>query len=750
MTSHAAAALALGLSVGLVAGCSDSVKPGPRAAPQDPETELTYAPLDSDTTSYRVRFYWSGHDGDGEVIRFSFAIDADTSRPLTEWSTTTAKDTTFTFLVDPITEVRQHVFMISSVDNSGRYDRSPARRFFSAKTLPPSSKIERGPAPFNPPIGPTFAFEWSGRDPDGSHSGGPAPVDSFEYLLLLLGEAAEPGHPPLPPFDQSFYVRLINEATGRSLPAPYDDWEWVGLKGEKRRFESVAPGEYVFAVRAVDVAGASEKSLKFGTNIRHFTVIPRDQGPYRIGPVLTVSSSLTRRPISPPAQGPNDAPRSPIRAFEQELVSFSWQASADGYGGEIVGYSYALDELSALPDLDPLATGVTFARADLPPGNHFLCVRAVDNGGLITNAVIPILILRPSFKDPGAPREILYVDDSMGPGNTRGRIGNFPSDVEETNWWTLDLLPNLGVPYTEWDTFIVGAGDVEGRRPPGLGDLARFSTIIWNVDFNNSGANPTALYKTLIGEPDTGLAAYLRAGGTLILTGFSIGSNTCEPRTTLYAHLRSGICAALAPGSLTYDLAYFPRLFMGVDGARDNAQGLRTLGARDFIAAVATPAGVAAGYDSAKVDLGPLGSGAKWITYPGGDPNTNTSPGLPQVDGWVMAKSFGCEPAPGWIFVPEDVSRAIAEPILTYHGANVGIDEEGGPSPREGMVVGIQVQAYSLGALSGGYPGPSFDPNSSTGRMVHFGFPLYFLRNQDALHLLRRAFDFVDASPTLP
>ncbi len=733
-----------------IGGCSDSVKPPPKS-PQYPETELTYGPLGGDTTSYRVRFYWSGHDADGEVVRFSFAIDADTARPVPEWSSTTAKDTTLIFLVDPISEVRQHVFMISSVDNSGLHDRSPARRVFSARTLPPNSKIERGPAAFNPLIGPTFTFEWSGTDPDGSAAGGPAPVDSFEYLLLLVGEAAEPGHPPLPPFNQGTYVGWINGAVGPALAPPHDDWKWIGVRGEMRRFEKVASGEYVFAVRAVDNAGATEKSLEFGANIRHFTVVRPDPGPARIGPVLTVRSSVTLYPLAR-VQGPNDdVPRRPIQAFEQETISFSWQATADSYGGAIVGYSYALDDVSALPAPDPLATGVTFARADLPPGNHFLFVRAVDDGGLVTNAVISILIVRASFKAPGAPREILYVDDSMGPGNSLGRLGNFPSDVEETNWWTVDLLPNLGVPYTEWDTFLAGIQSGEGRKPPGLSDLARYSTVIWNVDFNNGVGNPTALFRTLNEEPSIGLAAYVRAGGTLILTGFSIGGSTCRPSTVLYSNFLRGICDALEPGSPEYDAAYFPREFMGIDGALDNSQGLRTLGARDFIAAAATPAGAAAGYDSARIDRGPLGSGAKWITYPGsGNPNTNTSPGLGQVDGWVMAQLFGCEPAPGSVLIPEDPSRAIAEPILTYHGANVGVSEESGPSPREGLVVGVQVQAYSRATESGSYPGPSFDPNASTGRMVHLAFPLYFLRDQDALDLLQTAYSHVNASPTLP
>jgi len=116
------------------------------------------------------------------------------------------------------------------------------------------------------------------------------------------------------------------------------------------------------------------------------------------------------------------------------------------------------------------------------------------------------------------------------------------------------------------------------------------------------------------------------------------------------------------------------------------------------------------------------------------------------VDGLIMAQNFGCQPNASTVFTPEDPSQPIAQATLLYHGVNVGINEEGGPSPREGMVVGIQVQAHGLGqGLT-----PAFDAGSSVGRMVHLTFPLYFLRDQDAVRILKAAYAYVSASPTLP
>jgi len=727
------------------------VKPPPKPSPLDPETELTYAPIENDTTSFRVRFYWNGYDRDGEVVRFYYAVDVDSLKPIPEWRSTTANDTTFILLVDPVLEIRGHVFMISAVDDKGGYDKTPARRFFSAKSAPPTSLIERGPAPYNPLVGPNFTFEWSGIDPDGGETGGKAPVDSFEYLLMLIGSVADratpPTHPPLRSYDQNFYVSLINQATGPTLPPPYDDWAWIGIRGLRNRFRNSTPGEYVFAERAVDLAGASEKNLQFGRNMRHFSVSTKNPGPS-----LIIFSSVFVTALAP-TSGPDDAPRKALQIFEGETISFSWDANADAYGGQVIGYTYALDDTSSFPGLDPLRKGATFAPSRLPRGNHFLYVRAIDDGGLVTNAVIPILIVHPTFKDPGIERAILYVDDSLAPGSTPTRVGSYPTDGEETDWWTLGLLPTLqiaGAPVsvTEWDTFKAGLGDVEGRKAPEPKNLADYTTVIWNVDFNNGDGSPTGLWKTLVGGSYSELSGYLRAGGTLILTGFTLSSNTCDPRSTLYGNATRGICFTLAPGTDAYNLSYFPRVFMGVDGAIPSGDGLRTLGARDFIAAYPTAAGIAAGYDTARVDRGPLGIDAKWLTYPGtGELNSNSSPGLPQIEGWIMARNFGCEVLSAPVFRPENPSQPIAQVIYTYHGARMGLYEEGGPSPREGRVVGIQTQAHGLGTTAGA---GTFNPNGSIGRIVHLGFPLYFLRDPDAQRILQTAFAYVNASPTLP
>ena len=274
------------------------------------------------------------------------------------------------FLVDPVKELRIHVFKVAAEDNNGNIDPTPASRAFSAKTIPPFSKIEKGPAAFNPVVGPNFTFEWSGIDPDGGETGGKVPVDSFQYLLLQVGGTKDGLHPPLPRFDQNTYTSMIRAGVGVGLPPPNDDWQWVGIRGLKNRFRNVTPAEYVFAERAVDIAGATEKNLNWVTNIRHFTVTNRNAGP-----LLVVRSSILNRPLDG-ATGPEDFARKQLQIFEGETVSFSWTASAESYGGEIVGYTYALDDTSSFPGIDIRQTGATFQPSVLTPGNHFLYVRS--------------------------------------------------------------------------------------------------------------------------------------------------------------------------------------------------------------------------------------------------------------------------------------------------------------------------------------------------------------------------------------
>ena len=172
----------------------------------------------------------------------------------------------------------------------------------------------------------------------------------------------------------------------------------------------------------------------------------------------------------------------------------------------------------------------------------------------------------------------------------------------------------------------------------------------------------------------------------------------------------------------------------------------------ETVALLVTGEGSAMGYASAEVDTGAT---AKWNgkIFPG-EPESSFSPGLPRIEGWRMASSFNCDPNQA-IYRCEDAGRPISTPIVTYHGAPTGIymmsfDGIGGAvSPREDLVVGVQVQAHDLGGSGGGIISGS-STGDVIGRMVVFGFPMYFMKDPEATSLMRAAFGYVNASPTLP
>ena len=775
------------IALSVVVGCSKTPKV---TAPPSlaPETELTYAPLEGDTASYRIHFFWSGYDNDGEVTQFRYALDADTLKPPSQWISTTAKDTTLLFLVDPVKEVKGHVFWVAAEDNDGKFDPTPAKRFFSAKTIPPVSRITRGPNAPGTIIGPNFTFEWEGIDPDGGETGGSAPVDSFEYLLLQNGAQIDPGHPPLTlPSARKDWVKLIVNSTGASLPAPYDDWKWQGIRAKRKRFRNVTPGYYVFAVRAVDIAGATEKLTLTQTapingiswsvpslqasdprNIRDFNVTNRNPGPS-----LTVTSSVLVDAL-PSTSGPEDIVRKEIQIFEGETISFSWFATGEAYGGEIAGYTSALDDTTTAKwgSIDITSTSVTLTNLSVGP--HFLFVRAVDDGGLVTNMKIPLRIVHPNFKDPpvGKPL-VLYVDDfAPPPGDWNAALAgspNFPKDAllastsavsVEDQWWfntvLVKLIQEFGVNIRQddqHDAVLQALTSNDNQRPAFTpDDLKDYRTIIWYTDFNNTVSSPTALWKTLVGGSYSELAGYLRAGGTLIVTGFQLAQQASKVGTVPWQALSRGLCNYVPEGSPNFRGTYFIRDFMGIYGTKANDDASRSAGARDFIGAVVTPAGAALGFVSGNVDVGR--QTAKWDTLAFGTTDGTFAPGLPKVEGWALLEEngerFGCFEQ-NVVVRKENAGLPISQAILRYHGAREGMPSAyTGPSPREGMVVAIATQAHDLG--TSGVTGPITFQNSQgvIGRTVMFGFPMYYIKDPEAYAMMRAAFAYVNASPTLP
>jgi hypothetical protein len=296
-----------------------------------------------------------------------------------------------------------------------------------------------------------------------------------------------------------------------------------------------------------------------------------------------------------------------------------------------------------------------------------------------------------------------------------------------------------------------GTISYEGRLPPVLQQLAIHRVVIWSVDLTNTISSHVAFWEAIASRDASELRAYVRGGGTLIVTGFGLAGNASRYADTPFLS-SGGMCATLDPGSISWRGAYFVRDFMGITSAKASDLGSRHFGAKDFVEARVTPAGAALGFDTATLDVG--GSGAKWDSmafnptiFPD-TRDTRLAPGLPKVEGWTLEDALGCS-ADESRYRRENPSLPIASPILTYHGVNQGVLEDQGPSPREGLVVGIATQAHDNGTGDGSII-TSGSARGVVGRMVFLGFPVYYLKDEQAYQVMRAAFAYVNGSPTLP
>jgi hypothetical protein len=271
--------------------------------------------------------------------------------------------------------------------------------------------------------------------------------------------------------------------------------------------------------------------------------------------------------------------------------------------------------------------------------------------------------------------------------------------------------------------------------------------VIWSVDLNNTLSSPAALWNTLHGTSRSALAQYVRAGGTLIVTGFKLAATTSRISTVPITSFDAGMCSHLSPGSPTWNGEYFCRDFMGIDGAKSNDESSRAAGARDFVEARVTARGSALGFQTAAVDTG---ASAKWdpeAFYSGSNPDGLLSPGLPKVEGWKLEAALGCRPDES-AYRRENAAFPIVSPLFTYHGVNEGVLQDGAASPREDLVVGIATQAHDDGNGDGSVITPG-NARDVLGRMVFLGFPIYYMRDAEAYQVMRAAFAYVNASPTL-
>jgi hypothetical protein len=515
-------------AVSLLIGCSTDEFTGAPASNQPPQVWLTSAPPEGSTVHYQVHMFWGGFDGDGKISHFEFAITdngggafdpADTTGA-DKWQRTEVGDSVFIVTADSLADSshvdfedmapyefqRSHTFFIRAVDNRGSRSKA-VYRSFTARTLSPTITIDI-PRPTGVNIAivpPLITFHWTARDYIDQMENQQDP-DSVRSILVNTAH-----------FNSDDALALDYIRSNPDAPE-WTEWEYYSAPGDSGRFWHsdipLAIGRYIFAVQAMDEAGAVSPVFDREKNVRHIRVDDRTTGP-----VMTLESVHLRDAVR---SSSSKTPPTVLSIPASLPLTFEWSADASSYGGVVTGYRYGWDisELSDDDQWDIDYTPFIGATAKSPSrtfyfGVHTFHVEARDNSGFISRITLTVNVV-PAPMD----RSLLVIDDwQEGEGASFARNqGAGPGDEEHDAFWgeVLSDLDDFGV---ERDTY-----PPHGRpRKLPLAILLRYKTVIWNARGDPvSTPTWTPLLADIIAynspEPNL-LKMYLLVGGKVLICG---------------------------------------------------------------------------------------------------------------------------------------------------------------------------------------------------------------------------------------
>jgi len=596
----------------------------PRVANRHPTVLIKGGPLNQSIASYSARISWSGWDEDGIVAHYEYAIDPpdafsnweianperfpeinitvlpgpakdeDTlvvskpSGPTTasfRWIQTHEFSRSFSFqtpvpdseFVDGNIEPAEHfsgahTIYVRCQDNEGAYsDADPTTKgdtleadfvgYTAVTETPRSSILQPNIKAEVLNLAPTLLVTWDGLDPDS-----PDPTKKpkgFVYKVLRLDTLEPP-------------IYVIN-ANPSLLYSRGGSWIYQSGDSLTLNLHLAVLGQYLFGVRAVDVAGAIEPKLDLGRNAFRFQALPNSSKPN-----LTIKEpsigSVTFYGQAPPKEAEVPAGKS---------LEFSWSAVSEDYG-LVKEFSWGID----IPDLSVEGPESGWsAWGDIHKPNrpikfttavtHVLYVRARDVAGNLTVAQLILHVVPFTFE-----HEVLLVDDAQE--------NISPSDAQHDAFWR-DMVSyyaqESGIPEEQFATMDVGTVTI---FPPTLSDLARYKLVIWETMpvYNAS----TGLIQSTALSPR--LSAYLGAGGKLWLGGRMTVAGTTPDANGLEADLTYP--KNLKPGDWAWDfLKLHSTKIMNDKGSSD----------KNRMHSVWPFPGVAAVYDSMVVDPAKLSPG---------------------------------------------------------------------------------------------------------------------------------------------
>jgi hypothetical protein len=513
-----------------LAACSNSGTEGTLKPNQPPTVWLSAAPPAGSVSNYRVKMFWGGWDPDGDVAGYEYLITNNKTEVFqpsdtvgVRWRPVRGSDSTFTFTADReldtlntknlvTTFTRSHTFFIRAVDREGLRSRQPAYRSFTARTLSPDIFVDVPVKNFlNPSEVPAITtFRWHATDDLEGPSqslGGVQEPDSVQWALV-----------PVP--DGKTFTYTIQYLRTRAAQKEWHPWVWYKAPDDSGKFwitPKIARGQYVFAIRAKDEAGAITPVLDENRNLRRLRVGPLTTGPLMsvtndyIGVIRTTSCSTPTSILDSPAGVP---------------LEFDIRASAAAYGGTIAGYRYGWD----IPDLDDpedweiSVTSFSSSVAAVPGrafffGTHTLTMEVVDNSGYCSRVEVKVNIVPFTLE-----RNILVIDDDTTddqPTSGWGNGGSWPNDQEQDAFWQ-DMVSGVA----GFDPTIDMIDTKKGFIP--LATLAQYKSIIWDVFSDPARRKDMPLlysYLSFPRDPVTGktvpnmLALAMAAGSHIMLCG---------------------------------------------------------------------------------------------------------------------------------------------------------------------------------------------------------------------------------------
>lgn len=516
---------------------------------------------------------------------------------------------------DPPTSAEFHTFFIKAVDDRGAISK-PDRRAFNAVTIAPTARLLRpvGDSADRVATVSTFvSLNWTGRDED-SVEADKRPTGYQMKLIPIENPLVIPDATVISYLTSQFsQVRqpnlLIPEEfvipDGDPLPPPdpetgeqpyYHETDWWPKKDAPYEFEeyqlrNIAQGDYAFAIRPVDQAGAvmpgSEFAIADAGNDGN--VVKLDVNPsIPVNPYLFVNEENLLGSFNFTARGQTWEVEVPVNV----PLQFEWQSDATWYGSQNGNMNYALDIADPECEVCQSDDGVggwigwgltnrfdvTFTEEQAGE-QHVLYIRARDESDRPDREILGLIVMDViafSFD-----RTALWIDDFKVSGYTDCEHDDFLEPVLE-----YAVAPHLQLG-EELNTFAAHSptGPCQEATTPNeflLSTMSRYRLLYWNVAAAGSGStlglvtNPSP-----ISEFGRYLSIYMRAGGNVIVWGRgTIGAllGDFSPAGPYEPELPQFTNPNFGPGTFLWDVVRFRTKFDRVGRGTVSALSLRCSG----------------------------------------------------------------------------------------------------------------------------------------------------------------------------